>query len=480
MTTSHVDRSPSEPTDSSVAQAARDMNVAAPGEVPDAPEPWFGSYFVSTYPPFSQWSPNDVAHVERMLSNGSATPDAPLGLYVHIPFCVKRCDFCYYLSYADKTQDQHRAYVDALLKELTLYRQYPALADRRLSFVYFGGGTPSMLNEASLQSLMEGLQKLFSWDRVEEVTFECAPRTVTESKLRVLRDAGVTRLSLGVQTLDDDVLRLNGRVHLRKDVDQAYEWIRGVGFDVVNLDLIVGLPGESDASVDQSLELVIAMSPESITIYQLEIPQNTPLFRTTRAISTNALERWGDSQHAPPAVIPSWSMKRARLARCFARLEAAGYAIRSAYAAVRDPDRHRFVYQDAQYHGTDLLGIGLSSFSYLAGVHYQNKIDYDAYVQSVGNGELPVLRAHRLGAKERLIREFVLQLKLGQVDAAYFEKKFGTDIIERFKNPLRQYAERGWLVIDATGVRVTREGLVRIDRLLPAFYLFRHRGVRYS
>jgi oxygen-independent coproporphyrinogen-3 oxidase len=147
---------------------------------------------------------------------------------------------------------------------------------------------------------------------------------------------------------------------------------------------------------------------------------------------------------------------------------------------VRDPDRHRFVYQDAQYHGTDLLGIGLSSFSYLAGVHYQNKIDYDAYVQSVGNGELPVLRAHRLGAKERLIREFVLQLKLGQADAAYFEKKFGTDIIERFKNPLRQYAERGWLVIDATGVRVTREGLVRIDRLLPAFYLFRHRGVRYS
>ncbi|MEK7756534.1 MAG: coproporphyrinogen-III oxidase family protein, partial [Planctomycetota bacterium] len=356
---------------------------------------------------------------------------------------------------------------DALLNELTLYRRYPALADRRLSFVYFGGGTPSMLNEASLRSLMEGLQKLFSWDRVEEVTFECAPRTVTESKLRVLHDAGVTRLSLGVQTLDDDVLRLNRRVHLRNDVDCAYERIRRVGFDVVNLDLIVGLPGESDASVDQSLEGVIAMSPESITIYQLEIPQNTPLFRAARG---------GE----PPATIPSWDKKRFRLARCFARLESAGYSIRSAYAAVRDPDRHRFVYQDAQYHGADLLGIGLSSFSYLAGVHYQNKIDYDAYVQSVRNGELPVLRAHRLRSNERLVREFVLQLKLGQVDSASFKKKFGADILERFKNPLRQYAERGWLVIDATGVRVTREGLLRIDRLLPAFYLSRHRGVRYS
>jgi len=434
---------------------------------PHTPEPWFGSYFVSTYPPFSQWSPNDVVHVERGLSNGSATPDAPLGLYVHIPFCVKRCDFCYYLSYADKTQDQHRAYVDALLNELTLYRQYPALADRRLNFVYFGGGTPSMLNEASMRSLMEGLQKLFSWDRIEEVTFECAPRTVTESKLRVLHDAGVTRLSLGVQTLDDEVLRLNGRVHLRKDVDQAYERIRRVGLDVVNLDLIVGLPGESDESVDQSLEGVIAMSPESITMYQLEIPHNTPLFRAAHG---------GE----PPATIPTWYKKRFRLARCFERLESAGYSIRSAYAVVRDPDRHRFVYQDAQYHGADLLGIGLSSFSYLAGVHYQNKIDYDAYVETVSNGELPVLRAHRLRSNERLVREFVLQLKLGHADSASFKKKFGTDILQRFKGPLRQYAERGWLVIDATGVRVTREGLLRIDRLLPAFYLARHCGVRYS
>jgi len=90
--------------------------------VPDAPEPWFGSYFVSTYPPFSQWSPNDVSHVEREFAKKAESPEVPLGLYVHIPFCVKRCDFCYYLSYADKTQDQHRAYVDALLKELTLSR----------------------------------------------------------------------------------------------------------------------------------------------------------------------------------------------------------------------------------------------------------------------------------------------------------------------------------------------------------------------
>ena len=434
---------------------------------PDAPEPAFGSYFVSTYPPFSQWSPNDVSHVESILATKPDAQNVPLGLYVHVPFCVKRCDYCYYLSYADKKKDEHRDYVGALLGELALYRRTPTLAERPLSFVYFGGGTPSLLGEGSLRSLLAGLTELFSWQDVEEVTFECAPRTATENRLRILRDAGVTRLSLGVQTLDDEVLRLNGRVHLRKDVERAYERIRRVGFKVVNLDLIVGLPGESGASADRSLEGVIAMSPESVTIYQLEIPQNTPLFRTT-------------CEGGPPATIPSWPLKRARLGRCFARLEAAGYSVRSAYAAVRDPERHRFVYQNAQYHGADLLGIGLSSFSYMAGIHYQNQTDFDAYVATASKGEFPILRAHALSPEERLVREFVLQLKVGRVDAAYFAGKFGVDLFERFEDPLRRCAEGGWLTTDATGVRATREGLIRIDRILPEFYLPEHRHVRYS
>lgn len=463
-----------------------------------SPEPWAGNYFVSTYPPFSQWSPNEIPHVERVLSqrgprpqpncgtgdspvrnlrgallNGAiavqsvASPAPPSGLYVHVPFCVKRCDYCYYLSYADKSAVQHREYVDALLAELTLYRQTPALAERELSFVYFGGGTPSLLDEATIRSLMEGAQKLFSWHSVEEVTFECAPRSVTESKLRVLREAGVTRLSLGVQTFDDEVLRLNGRVHMQSDVDRAYEQIRRVSFDIVNLDLIVGLPGESDASLERDLNRVITMAPESVTLYQLEIPHNTPLLQAVR-------------RGEPPAPLPSWPAKRARLACAFARLEAAGYTVRSAYAAVRDPVRHRFVYQDAQYHGADLLGIGLSSFSYLAGIHFQNKTDYAEYIASVGKGERPLLRAHRLDADERLVRGFVLQLKLGWVDSVYFAEKFGADVLERFKEPLRRCAEQGWLTMDSSGVRLTRDGLVRIDRLLPAFYQARHRDVRYS
>lgn len=435
--------------------------------VSESPESPFGSYFVSTYPPFSQWSTDDVPLAESRMARKPEATDVPLGLYVHVPFCAQRCDYCYYLSYADKTRNEHRDYVGALLSELALYRRTTAFADSALGFVYFGGGTPSLLDEASLRSLLIGSAELVPWRSAEEVTFECAPRSATAGKLSILRDAGVTRLSLGVQSLDDDVLRLNRRVHLRNDVERAYERVRRVGFKVVNLDLIVGLPGESGASVDRTLEEVIAMSPDSVTIYQLEIPQNTPLFRSTR-----------DAE--PSTAIPSWPLKRARLGRCFARLEAAGYTTRSAYAAVRDPVRHRFVYQDAQYHGADLLGIGASAFSYLAGVHHQNKTDFAAYVEAVSKGEFPISRAHGLNDEERLIREFVLQLKLGWVDASYFAGKFGVDVVRHFEDALQPLVGRGWLTIDAAGVRTTRQGLVRIDGLLEEFYLPQHRHVRYS
>ena len=151
-----------------------------------------------------------------------------------------------------------------------------------------------------------------------------------------------------------------------------------------------------------------------------------------------------------------------------------------AYAAVRDSQRHHFVYQDAQYRGADLLGIGLSSFSYLAGTHFQNMVDRGLYLETVFQGEFPILRAHRLGAEERLIREVILQLKLGQLDRAYFAGKFAVDIVEHLDRPLHRLADCGYLAIDQGGVRVTRDGLVRIDRLVKEFYLPQHRRVRYS
>jgi len=430
-----------------------------------SPEPPFGNYFVSTYPPFSCWKEAALDDFRDQLERVPAAPP-PLGLYAHVPFCVDRCQYCYYLSH-DHELSAMGAYLEALLKELGQYARAPALAGRRLDFVYFGGGTPSLFGPALLERLLEGVQALFPFDAAREVTFECAPRTVTSNKLRLLRDAGVTRLSLGAQQLNDEVLRMNGRVHLSADVERAYAWAREVGFDTINLDLIAGLVGETEQSFASSLERVLELLPDSVTIYQLEIPLNTPLYRSIQDGSV-------------PAAPPDWETKRARVRGAFARLEASGYTVRSSCAAVRDPDRHPFLYQDVQYLGADLLGVGCSAFSSLDGFNQQNLASLPAYFDAVQRGELPLWRGYRLNDDERMVREFILQLKLGSADRGHFRERYGLDPAERFKDALEACARAGWLRVADEAIEVTREGLLRIDRLLPGFYLEPHRNVRYS
>ncbi len=435
-----------------------------------AAEPTEGNYFVAAYPPFSCWRP-ELAGAARdpcnLRTDRADCTRPPLGLYVHIPFCAHRCEYCYYLSYAVETRPQMDEYVEAVLRELTLYRHAPAFAGRSVDFVYFGGGTPSLLPADTLARLLREMQTLFPWDAAEEVTFECAPRSATPGKIRLLRDAGVNRLSLGVQQLDDRVLGLNGRVHLVADVERAWEVIRQADFDEINVDLIVGLVGETDESFRQSLEQVLDLGPDSVTVYQLEIPLNTPLYRALRSGQV-------------PAELPGWPVKHDRLAEAFARLEAAGYRLRSAYAATRGTRHGRFVYQEEQYRGADLLGIGTSSLSYVTGTHWQNAPSLTTYLADLAAGRLPVSRAYRLSAAEQLVREFVLQLKLGRVEADRFRAKFGVEIADRFAAPLSECAGQGWLTYDRDAVTLTRAGLLRADRLLPAFYLPEHRGLRYS
>lgn len=431
-------------------------------------EPLEGNYFVSTYPPFSTWSASSVSETVKALSTAPASSaNTPLGLYIHIPFCVKRCSYCYYLSYTGRSRRELDDYAGALIDELILYRQLPALADRDLSFIYFGGGTPSLLSEETLAKLLEEMQSVAPWSAVEEVTFECAPMAVSQSKMHMLRQHGVTRVSMGVQTFNDDVLRRNGRVHLARDVEEAYAALRNAAFPIINLDLIVGLVGESESSFFDSVDRAIALHPESVTIYQLEIPKNTPLSRDLR-------------QPGSSIEILSWAQKRQRLGSAFERLEAAGYHVRSAYTAVRDPHRHRFVYQDEQYRGADLLGLGLASFSYIQGHHFQNVTREASYYERLRDGLLPIDRSYSLSDEERLIREFILQLKLGHVDICKLSAKFTVDVRRRFAQSIDHLERENLMTTDARGITLTRAGLLRADRLLPAFFRPCHRDIRYS
>jgi oxygen-independent coproporphyrinogen-3 oxidase len=348
-----------------------------------------------------------------------------------------------------------------LARELAHYRTTPYLAQRDLQFVYFGGGTPSLFMAGQIGRLLAALKRQFSWDRVTEVTFECAPRSINAEKLAVLHDQGITRISLGVQQFDDHVLRQNGRVHMVADVLRAFDVIRKAGFDYVNVDLMVGLSGETDATFFSSVEQAIQLEADSVTIYQLEIPRNTPLYRSL-AEGTLA---------APPA---SWTTKRDRLRTAFAMLKHAGYMTRSAYTAVKDLLHHRFDYQNEQYRGCDLLGIGTSSFSYLGGIHFQNVAEFAPYLSAVQGDQFPHFRAYALSEQEQMVREFILQLKLGGAEHKYFLAKYGVSIADRFQAALAAVQARGWLTLKNGDVVITPEGLLRVDRMLPLFYLPDH------
>jgi oxygen-independent coproporphyrinogen-3 oxidase len=422
-------------------------------------EPAFGNYFVSAYPPFATWRSDALDRVEEVLSRPA--PAAPFGLYIHVPFCVQRCQYCYYLAHDDRG-DTKGDYVEALGRELEAHLERPYFDGRRPSLAYFGGGTPSSLSVPELERLFQRLRGAVGFEALDEVTFECAPQTVTDRKARVLRAAGVTRVSLGVQQLDDLVLQASGRVHLVTDVERAYALLRAADFEFVNLDLMVGMLAETEDSFQASLTRVLAMGPESVTLYQLEIPTNTPLYHRLR--DDPDVERPLD-----------WPGKRARLRRGFARLEQAGYVARSAYTYVRDPARHRFEYQDRLYRGADLLGLGASSFSYLGGVHFQNLARLEPYLERSARGDLPIARAHELSDDERLVREFTLQLKLLSVRLRPLRVSFGVDPLEVFAKPLRLCADAGWLTCTEDEVALTPEGVPRVDRMLAEFYPPEHR-----
>jgi oxygen-independent coproporphyrinogen-3 oxidase len=429
-----------------------------------------GSYFVANYPPFSVWTKENVELEAKPALQKPAAPGVPLGLYLHIPFCRKRCHFCYFRVYTDKNAQEIGEYLNILSKELELYSRTPAVAGRTFNFVYFGGGTPSFLSTRQLQSLVKRLSAITSWADAEEITFECEPGTLTPAKLSAIRKMGVTRLSLGVENFDDRILEVNGRAHRSAEIFRAYEQARSLNFPQINIDLIAGMMGETDENWAATVEETLKLSPDSVTIYAMELPYNT-------AISGDLLK--GTHQFNEP--VANWATKRRWVQEAFEALESAGYHVGSAYTATKDPSRTKFLYRDRLWQGADMAALGVASFGHINGVHIQNLDTWETYSSAVRRGELPLSRAYRPTHEERMIRELVLQLKLGSVRPEYFREKYRVNILDRFRDQLADMKSAGYLAAATHDVvALTREGLLRVDVLLRGFFLPQHTGIRYT
>jgi oxygen-independent coproporphyrinogen-3 oxidase len=430
-----------------------------------------GNYFVANYPPFSFWKPSYLDQARAVL-NQLPEPGTPLGLYLHIPFCRKRCKFCYFRVYTDKNARDVETYLDALVKELELYSRLAIVGGRSLHYVYFGGGTPSYLSAAQLENLVARLNRFISWGSAEEVTFECEPGTLQQHKLASLKTIGVTRLSLGIENFDDEILAQNGRAHLSEEIFRAYGWARDLGFNQINIDLIAGMVGETWDKWRETVRKTIALAPDSITVYQMELPFNT--------VFSKELRLAGGDEPSSSNGIADWPLKRAWVAYAFEEFQHAGYAISSAYTVVKDPQRCQFVYRDSLWHGADMFGTGVASFGHAHGMHIQNVDTWEQYVDMLGSQQLPLGRALPVSPRELLVRELILQIKTGKLAVAYFQSKFGVNILEEMAEAFASLESQEQLTVASDQVVLTPPGLLQIDRLLPAFFLPEHRGARYT
>ena len=313
-------------------------------------------------------------------------------LYVHLPFCAHRCGYCDFVTVTGR-ETQHSAYVDALLAELQLER--PRLADA-VETVFVGGGTPTFTEPAALRRLLAALPS------AEEVTVEANPETVTPALARLLRDAGVTRVSLGVQSFQPHLLEMLERRARPVDVRRAVYALRGASFDNISFDLIYGIPGQSASDLDGDLSEAMALAPEHLSCYELEAKPGT---RFTHAHGEE-LVRQADAMES-------------YFERIVDRLFAAGYRwyetanfCRAAgLAGGRDlRARHNLAY----WLGRDYLGIGIGAVSTIDGLRWRNAPNLSAYLRSLQRGEVPPRELEPLEDETRARERILLGLRLDE------------------------------------------------------------------
>jgi len=405
--------------------------------------------FIASYPPF------ETLHADHI---DAAFDKRRFGIYVHLPYCRKRCTFCFYKVYTNRNAKPMDRYLEAVFKEIDMYGQRPELRGRKVDTVYFGSGTPTTLSEEQLRELATRLKNNFDIGPDVEWTSESEPGTLSEEKVATLREIGVTRLSMGVQTMDDELLHKNGRSHSSEWVYKAVGWARENAFPVINLDLMSGVIDETPETWDRSLQAFIDLDIEHISFYRMEIYKNTLLYA---------------AGYTGPGVggIPTDEEEHALWFQAVDKLEAAGYTQTSGHSFVRDLKFEHVQRLDTWGRAGELLGMGVSSYSYLHGAVLQNTSDWGTYVGKMIAGESPVGRGLRLTSRQQMAREVVLGFKNLRFDRQTFKRRHGFDAVDLYAPQIEILERDGLVEVSADDVTITRRARPYVEMVCNIFYL---------
>lgn len=365
-----------------------------------------------------------------------------LSIYIHIPFCYSKCYYCDFNSYTDKNKYIEK-YIEYLKKEIDLYSE--TLKQHKLKTVFFGGGTPSHIDARYISEILKYLYSKIDTSSIVEVTIESNPKTLDLNKLNTYKSAGVNRISLGVQTLDDNLLKSIGRAHTAKDFYNTYKMLRDSGFKNINVDIMFNLPGQSLEDLMDTLTKVISLDVTHISLYSLNIEENTPFFEMYEkgeiSLSDEDIER--EMYHKSIEFLENEGYHQYEISN-FAKLD---------YEC-----QHNLIYWKLEPY----IGLGLSAHSNIDSLRYGNVDSFDDYFKLLDNNKLPIDESSKEFIKKDMeIAEYImLGLRLNSgLDKGEFKKKYKTDIEDMFNNKFQQFKDEDLIIESEDKIKLTAKGL---------------------
>lgn len=368
-----------------------------------------------------------------------------IGLYVHIPFCKQKCYYCDFISYSKK-ENYFEKYVQALIKEMKNFLYHNNV---EIETLYIGGGTPSLIDAKYIEEIMYVLQEKNLLKNTKEITIEVNPGTVNEEKLKTYKNIGINRLSIGLQSTENNILKKVGRIHTYEDFLNTYEEARKVGFENINVDLMIGIPDQKISDIKKSLEKIINLKPiqpEHISVYSLIVEDGTPI---QKLINTGKLNLPDEETERNMY----WYVKNFLELNGYIHYEISNFA-KKGYESKHNMD----CWNQKEY-----IGFGVAAHSYINGVRFGNTDSIEEYIENCNNDEFEKNRIIDEIEKDIFSKEqeFML-IGLRKIDGVFiqdFKNKFGENPIFVFKDELNKLVEEGLIIVDFDQIKLTNKGL---------------------
>jgi len=372
------------------------------------------------------------------------------GLYIHIPFCQKKCDYCDF--YSITKLDQIEDFIWALKKEIEI--RSPLFSDYTFHTLYFGGGTPSLLDQQQMSQIWEALKKSFNFAKNPEISLEANPGTLSFSKLKFLKEMGFNRLSLGVQSFNPDELQFLGRIHSVEEVWESFNAARDAGFDNVNIDLMTAFPGITQKSFNKSLEQIIKLQSEHVSCYTLIFEPGTVFYKKKQNGELNPLE---DDEEAS-----YYQMAYQTLEACgYLQYEISNFSKGEEYIC-----KHNQIY----WKHKPYVGLGPSAHSFYGNQRIANKRSLTAYISDIKKGELPVDFRENLSTNELMFEYIFMNLRLRSgINLPDFQDRFGVDYLDKFADKVRRLSEDQLIELENENIKLTETGWLLADSVAAYF-----------